>query len=140
MRLRLQITAPLWIALGIFLFVLSSCVTTTPGTTDDDPRVISRQEIQELGDTGDAYSLVQHYEPRWLEKRGDGSLRRPNEVVVYLENSRQGGPESLRQLSVTNIQKIEFLPPAKANMEFGSGHANGAIMVYLKEGKNPGSQ
>jgi hypothetical protein len=124
----------------MFSLCLASCVTTTPGTADDDPRVISQQEIQAIGDIGDAYTLVQHYEPSWLETRGQGSLRQPNEVVVYLENSRQGGPESLRQFSVINIQKIEFLPPAEANMKFGSGHANGAIMVSLKEGKNPGSR
>lgn len=140
MQSRLQTTALVWIALGILSPFLVSCVTTTSGTADDNPRVISQQEIQALGEIGDAYSLIQHYEPRWLETRGQGSLRQPNEVVVYLDNSRQGGPESLRQLSVTNIQKIEFLPPAEANMKFGSGHANGAIMVSLKKGQSPGSR
>lgn len=140
MNPRLQMTAPVWIALVAYPFLLASCVATTEGTVDENPRVISQKEIQDLGPGGNAYTLVQHYNPRWLETRGQGSINSPSEVAVYIDEHKQGGPSALRQVSTTDVQKIEFLPPDQATMEYGSGHENGAIMVYLKTGRTPRSR
>jgi len=132
-------TVPVWIALMFVAPLLVSCVATKSDGGDDSPGVISRQEIKELGNTGNAYTLIQHYEPQWLETRGQGSINKQNEVAVYIDEGRQVGISTLRQVSVTDVEKIEFLPPSEATMEFGSGHGNGAIMVSLREGRNPQS-
>jgi hypothetical protein len=139
MRHRLLMTISGWLAFMALSLLFVSCMTTEAGSGDASPGVISREEIQELGNTGDAYTLIQHYEPQWLETRGQGSINRKNEVVVYIEGGRQPGVSSLRQVSVTDVQKIEFLGPSEATMEYGSGHGNGAIMVHLREGRNPQS-
>lgn len=125
-------TALLLLAVG-----LSGCSGMSESSSDGDPRVISQEEIQDIGDVGDAYTLIQHYEPQWLEKRGRSSINRTADVVVYIENSRQGGPETLRQISVSNVDKIRFMSASDASMEYGSGHDNGAIIVHLKKGRNP---
>jgi hypothetical protein len=127
---------------GILLalpFLLAACVTTKSesGSSEYSPNTITQTEIQELGDVVDAYTLIQHYHPRWLEKRGQSSIERPGDVIVYVEHSRQGGPTTLRQVAVANVQKIEYLPPGEATMQYGSGHDNGAIRVHLKDGSSP---
>lgn len=119
--------------------LLMGCVTTdsSSGSSGHSPDVISQKEIQEMANVADAYTLVQHYHPQWLEKRGRSSIERPGDVVVYVEDSRQGSPNALRQVAVANVQKIEFLPPGEATMQYGSGHDNGAIRVHLKDGSSP---
>jgi len=125
-----------WFSLPL---LLAACVTTQSGNgaSEHSPNVITQTEIQELGDVLDAYTLVQHYHPRWLEKRGRSSIERPGDVVVYVEHSRQGGPATLRQIAVANVQKVEYLSPGEATMQYGSGHDNGAIRVHLKDGSSP---
>lgn len=139
MRYRTPLTRLTWLVLLVLPFVALGCVTTDggQGSSGHSPNVISQKEIQEIGDVVDAYTLVQHYHPQWLEKRGRSSIERPGDVVVYVEHSRQGGPSSLRQISVANVQRIEYLPPGEATMEYGSGHDNGAIRVHLKDGSSP---
>lgn len=124
---------------AVFPILLMGCVTTdsSSGSSEYSPNVISQSEIQEMANVVDAYTLVQHYHPQWLQKRGRSSIERPGDVVVYVEDSRQGNPSALRQVSVANVQKIEFLPPGEATMQYGSGHDNGAIRVHLKDGSSP---
>jgi len=139
--MRYQSPMPLvWSALVIVPLLLMACVASSQsGSSDGDPDVITREEIQDIGEVGDAYTLIQHYESQWLRKRGQGSINKENEVAVYIEDSRQGGPNTLRQIDISNVRKIEYLSASEANMEFGSGHSNGAIMVYLRQGRNPRS-
>lgn len=139
MRYRTPLPSSTWLVLSVLPFLVLGCVTTNggQGSSDNSPDVISQTEIQEIGNVVDAYTLVQHYHPQWLEKRGRSSIERPGDVVVYVEHSRQGGPSTLRQVAVANIQKIEYLSPGEATMEYGSGHDNGAIRVHLKDGSSP---
>jgi len=139
MRYRTPNRLSTWFILFVLPFMVLGCVTTDKGqgSSGQSPDVISQKEIQEIGNVVDAYTLVQHYHPQWLEKRGRSSIERPGDVVVYVEHSRQGGPSTLRQVAVANVQKIEYLSPGEATMEYGSGHDNGAIRVHLKDGSSP---
>lgn len=128
-------TGPIFIVLLFIPVFLLSCGTTGEGTSGDDPTVISHEEIEDVGEISDAYNLVQRLEPQWLRKRGRSSLQQPGDIIVYVEDNRQGGPESLRQMDVIDIESIEFLRPDKATMRYGSGHDHGAILVHLKTGR-----
>lgn len=128
-------TVLIWIVLAVGPAVLLSCGTTSESSSDNDPTVISHDEIEDVGEISDAYNLVQRLEPQWLRKRGRSSIQQPGDIIVYLEDNRQGGPESLRQMDVIDIESIEFLRPDKATMRYGSGHDHGAILVHLKSGR-----
>lgn len=121
-------------ALFIFPLVLAACAPTGESTSGNDPTVISRAEIQGAEDSSNAYTLVQQFHPEWLKKRGQSSIRQPGDIVVYVDNSRRGGPDALRRINVIDVELIEFLRPDKATMRYGSGHDHGAILVHLKEG------
>jgi hypothetical protein len=111
-----------------------------------DQTVITRAEIEQSGST-DAYTLVENLRRRWLHTRGATRFRRPGEgtcppdcdfesqqpdVFVYVDGTRIGGREELRNLSTANIDTIEFLNAARANARFGIGHVNGAILVVTR--------
>ena len=79
-----------------------------------------------------AYAVVQRLRPNWLSKRGPSSISNPGDIVVYVEGSRRGSPDALRNIAPIDIREMEFLSDDRATMEFGTGHDNGAIIVRLK--------
>ena len=119
---------------GLLLLVSTGCTTTnTAGSSSSsDPTVISQKQIQEVGDISNAYNLVQRLHPQWLRKRGRNSISDPGQILVYVEDSRQGGTQALRRIQVIDVQSIEFLRANEATMRYGSGHDNGAILVHMK--------
>lgn len=125
----------LTLVVGLILGVSTGCASTNQGdSSGGDPTVITQEEIQDVGEMSNAYNLVRRLHPQWLQKRGRNSLRNPGQILVYIEGSRQGGPQTLQQIDVFDVQSIEFLQPDEATMRYGSGHDNGAILVHLKEG------
>jgi len=121
-----------WFTVVGLLMSLLGCATSGQGTSGDDPTVISQSEIREVEGVSSAYNLVQRLQPQWLEKRGRNSLRNPGKILVYVEGSRQGGPDALRQIEVLDLESIEYLRADEATKRYGSGHDNGAILVHLK--------
>ncbi len=129
----------LWYSGSLVLFVFSlllvSCVTTGQGSSGSNT-VITQEEIEQVGGISNAYNLVRRLHPQWLQKRGRNSLQNPGDIIVYVEDAEQGGPEALRAIDLIDVQSIEFLRPDKATMLYGGGHDNGAIQVHLKDGRS----
>jgi hypothetical protein len=90
--------------------------------------VIARHEIV-AAHVQNAYELVERLHPQWLRKRGVSDLQNESDVVVYLDNARLGGPETLREIHVGGVSSVRFYDAAKAQYRFGVGHAHGAILV-----------
>lgn len=123
-------TAPLW-ALLVLLIGAVACTATRAGTSGRDPDRISRAEI-EASTAQDAYELIQRLRPRWLQSRGSRSLTMSTGIVVFVNSSRMGGVESLRQISRDAVTSIRYLDAAQAIAELpgiGSEHAEAAIVV-----------
>lgn len=119
----------------VFLVTLSGCAASGEGTSGSDPTVITQEDIEGVSGISDVYNLVQRLHPQWLQKRGRSSVSNPGDIIVYVEDTRYGNPESLRRLDVIDVQSIEFLRPEEATMRYGSGHDDGVIYVHLKEGE-----
>lgn len=119
--------------LAIVVFA-SACASSGQQRTRRDRERISRQEIQEEGPFNNAYQIVQRLRPLWLRKRGNSSIdpQREGEILVYLDDQRYGGPESLRTITAENVGSIRFLDPGKATMRYGSGHVHGVIRVAVR--------
>lgn len=76
------------------------------------------------------YDVLHSLRPLWFQKlpttmreSGDG------DVVVYLDQSRLGGPESLRTIIVASVGAVRHYTPTEAQARFGLGHQHGAIEV-----------
>lgn len=109
----------------------AACATT--GTRESGSRFgeITAAEIEETT-ASDAYILIQELRPNWLRQRGRASINRPSPRVVYLDNVRLGDLQSLRQISPTSIERIRFLDSRDATQRFGTGHVNGAILIFTR--------
>ena len=104
----------------------------------------------------DAYSLVQSLRPHWLRVRdnargaevqvatrngeGEASTGQGYEagsVNVYLNNARMGPVDALRQIPLAGVRYIQYFTPAQANLRWGAGNANGAILVSTEDLPRP---
>jgi hypothetical protein len=52
-----------------------------------------------------------------------------SEIAVYVDGNRAGGVDELRQLPASLVVSIQYLDAPSASIRFGTGHAQGAIVV-----------
>ena len=92
--------------------------------------VILEEEILDSG-ASNAYDLVQIRRPQWLRVRGNQSMSNPSPETptVYFDNTRMGGSDALRSISLAAVQSIRFLSAAQANLRWGVGNSHGAIVI-----------
>lgn len=107
-------------------FLVAACgsgggSTQTSGMRD----AITAEEIAGAN-VFNAYDAVTKLRPLFLQQRGSSP------PVVYVDNVRFGGPATLRDISTTNIQRIEYIGASDATTRFGTGHSGGVIMVSMK--------
>lgn len=79
-----------------------------------------------------AFELVQALRSNWLRARGTDSLTRPTEVVVYRDNVRMGGVETLRAMATMDIATIRFIDGISASGRWGLDHGSGVIFVVTR--------
>ena len=122
------------------------------------PDFISTAEI-DGGTFRDAYDIVQRLRPNWFTKArasssgslsgtqvssGSGGMSgvqsSSNSVglVVYLDNTRMGGPEALRDMPATSISALRYMDAATATAKLpglGSSIITGAIVATARSGR-----
>jgi len=96
-----------------------------------DAHFISLEEV-ESARHANAYDLVRALRPGWLTRRGVKSIGSDGDVVVYLDHTRLGGPDSLRGIPAQDVAAIRHLSGTDAQQRFGEGHWHGAIVVVTR--------
>jgi hypothetical protein len=123
------------LALCLLAALLFAACAASTGTKS--PRrsnsLITAEEIAASA-AKDAFEAVQLLRPDWLIPRGVASIRSPQATipVAYLENTKLGEIENLRNIPAMNIAEIRFINSHDATTLFGTGHVGGAIMVKSK--------
>lgn len=114
------------------ILLLTACASSGERTGTRSPRnVITLEQIE--GYHGDnAYLLVKSLHPSWLRERGRQSLALNAPVVVYMDGLRAGTADSLRDVDPRRVARIQYLDARAATSRYGTGHANGAIMVTTR--------
>ena len=81
----------------------------------------------------DEFDLVQTLRPNWLHTRGEHSIADGSQgidvLIVYLDNARLGGAQTLRQIPVQTLTSIQYFDAKSATYKWGNGHTHGAILV-----------
>lgn len=115
--------------------------------------VIEHDEIRESG-AANAFELVRSLRKEWLiprginsfteSARGRASLEEGTTIVpgadhvqVYLNNSRLGGTQTLQEIALSLIERIEFIPGSQATFRWGTGHAHGVILLTTRSAEHP---
>ena len=139
-------------AIGLALVATAGCSTrnaeTAPvteataqsGTQSSVRRNANTITSQELAESGsqNLYQAVQTLRPQWLRARprtsiatgsATGGASAVDQTVVYLDQNKFGGLQSLQQLTLGGVQEIRFYDGVEATNRFGTGHSAGAIVV-----------
>jgi hypothetical protein len=96
-----------------------------------DPNIIRRTELSEAQlNEMNVYQVVQQVRPRMLSALGPTSATgMSNQLLVYVDASKMGGAEYLKEIRMAEVQEIRYLPPSEATLRYGTGHENGVIVV-----------
>jgi TonB-dependent receptor-like protein len=93
--------------------------------------VITAEELAKV-DAPNAYLAVQRLRPQYLQTRGQTTIMGQSSIQVYVDGTRMGGVEALQQIPTTDIKEIRWLSSSEATQRFGTGNAQGAIVVTRK--------
>ena len=123
-----------------------------------NPDLITTAEI-DAGNFRDAYDVVQRLRPTWFTKArasssgslsgtqvsasggGMSGVMAPSSgggLVVYLDNTRMGGPEALRDMPATSVSSLRYMDAATATAKLpglGSSIITGAIVASARSGR-----
>jgi outer membrane cobalamin receptor len=96
--------------------------------------VITQEELAKV-DVQNALDAVRRLRPSFLQTHGGLSssiTQGAQDVVVYVDNTRMGGPSTLAQIPITDVKEIQYLNGPDATQRYGTGHGSGAIIVIRK--------
>lgn len=113
----------------IAVFSVGGCFHNGPKTGDvRDHGMLTKEQIAE-NHFNTAYDAVEALRSNWLRARGTDSFQTPSEVLVYLDNTRLGGTDTLREIAANTIYYMRFFDGVAATGRWGVGHAAGVIYV-----------
>lgn len=101
--------------------------SAAPARSDRDR--LTRAEIEATAGLATAYDAVQRLRPHWL--RVTGARASDGQIAVYHNNTRVGGPESLRQISIETVGSMRYLDAQDASNQLSGFNrpVGGAILV-----------
>jgi type IV pilus biogenesis protein CpaD/CtpE len=95
-----------------------------------DPDVITADEFAPMTGTT-LYDVVRSLRPAWILRSRPTALLAANQaqLIVYVDGTRYGNMDSLRQLTPNGVATVRYYSPSNAEARFGPGHLLGAIEV-----------
>ena len=114
--------------LVLALVLTVSACAAAPAGSSRNTSVLTREEIIEA-DRMTALDLVQSERPQWLNRRGSRSVSGETGIAVYLDGTRLGGTDALRDIPAINVERMRFYSEREAQFRWGVGHLHGAIEV-----------
>ncbi|MGQ0647203.1 MAG: hypothetical protein ACT4P7_06500 [Gemmatimonadaceae bacterium] len=99
--------------------------TTSPNA---DRSLITREQILEHHFTN-VYEAVQALRSNWLLTKGTDSFSTPTEVLVYVDNARMGGVQTLRSIATTSVTYVRYYDGIAATARWGFDHGQGVIFI-----------
>jgi hypothetical protein len=116
-----------------FLFVVTganACITS-PGQPNSNPDVITREQL-DRNNFRTAYEAVQSLHANWLQTRGTDSFNTPSIVLVYFDDMKLGGVETLQTIHTVTLNYIRHYNGTEATSRWGVGHSAGVIYVSTR--------
>lgn len=121
------------------ILTAAGCASSGGTAVRRDSRVLMPEEIATVP-VNNLYEAIDRLRPRWLEMRDVRSLGTGvGQIVVFLNNSYVGGPETLRQFQAHQVVRIRYLDAAQASATLTgydtSRHVVAGIVLETAEGR-----
>jgi len=130
-----------YITVTLSALLLTACAsgTGTGGTARAgssarrDANVITAEEIATTT-AQTLFDAVRNLRPQWTRRSRPTAMLQQNqgELIVYVDGTRFGNMESLRQINPGSAQAVRYYSPSAAEARFGPGHLLGAIEVTTR--------
>ena len=120
---------------GLALLVAGGCYRTSGARqVTRSTNTLNAEEIAAANVTT-AYEAIERLRPHFLRGRGASSIQDPTSTpLVYMDDVRLGSIGTLRQISALTVRQIQFITARDATTRWGTGHANGVILVLTNRG------
>ncbi len=126
----------------IAVVVTAACARQAASTGQNNGRsdALLADEIRRSG-ANDALSAIRMLRPRFLATRGRTTIlgSEESEPVVYVDERPIGNVSTLRDIPANSIVEVRHFDAAQAQMRFGAGHSQGAILI-ITGSRRPGSK
>ena len=117
------------VLIGLSLLLASCAAGTASGASRGNSSLITTAELEEArGSAQNLFAVIERLRPNWLRTRGS-TLRERVDPVVYVDGSRFGEIESLRDIALVAVLELRWISPSEATFQYGTGHAGGIIAV-----------
>ena len=129
-----------YITASLAALLLTACASGTGGTAREqgstarrDANVITAEEIATTP-AQTLYDAVRNLRPQWLMRSRPTAMNQQNQgaLLVYVDGTRFGNVETLKQISPSSAQVVRYYSPSSAEARFGPGHLLGAIEVTTR--------
>ena len=127
MRIRSQLVA----ALAIFTVASITACSMSSGSSSSSNRNRITGEQLATTNSSTVYEALEMLRPRWLNSRGPVSMTDSEEARanVYMNGTRVGDLEYLREVYVMDVEALRYWPPGEAGARFGMGNPRGVIEI-----------
>jgi hypothetical protein len=120
--------------LGFALALGSACGTAagpgSPPSPRGDSKTVTADDLAEATQLN-LYDYLLAERPRWLRgsvPTGPGA----SPVLVFMDDTRLGGVQTLRTLSLNTIRMVRYYEPSAAQQKFSGRDVGAVIQVLLK--------
>lgn len=119
-----------FLVIGLFSSACAAASSPSRPVKSASREVITAAEIVSSRVT-DVYQAVLQLRPEFLRKRSAVALPtyQTPQVLVYLDDLRFGGAESMRNIPLARVRQIRYLSPVEADLRWGGRHLAGVIHV-----------
>ena len=125
-----------------------AAASSASGGVKPSATFITAEEIERVH-VQNGYEAVQKLRPALLRQRqvasanGQGGVSKDappitgtnvsaGDLIVYVDGTRIGAVDQLREISASSIATMRYYSPSEAQMKWGSGHPGGVIEVISK--------
>jgi hypothetical protein len=123
----------------VAMVVLSATACSSSGTQAANggarpgPNLITADEISKTT-AQNALEVVQKLRPAMLRRpsMASANAQSKGELVVYVDNTRYGPVDNLRQIPASSIAAVRYFSASESQMKWGSNHPGGVIEVLTK--------
>lgn len=120
-------------SLATCVLALAAGCATRAATPRAEADLLTAEQLAGHGHQN-AYDAIRQLRPQWLRSaRGQSSIVESSSsqrgLRVYVDGILFGKASDLRSLEVRAVREIRFLDAGKATLQYGTNHAEGAVVV-----------
>ena len=117
-----------WAALPLFVLVLGLACHRGPAGPRPSSDYLTQQQMLD-NNFINAYDAIAALRSNWLVVRGTDSFQTSSEVWVYYDQTKLGGVETLKAVTVNEVAYIRHYSAIDATTRWGVGHGAGVIFI-----------